>query len=100
MERLITQSERASQSTASEILAGALRVAHKRGIEATNADPQWAAAVSWISSTLLSGTLAAPPECIVDWMVCLLHHCFISCFNALITRHVLGLGFTILSLHD
>lgn len=70
MEKLLTQSERASQSTAAEILAGAVRVVHKRGIEAANSDPQWANSVTWITSTVVSAILAAAPECIVDWMVC------------------------------
>lgn len=69
MESLLSQTDRASQSTAAEILAGALRVAHKKGTDA--ADQAWTAAVEWIISTLMSAILAAPPECIVDWMVIL-----------------------------
>ena len=69
MDRLLTQSDRASQSTAAEILAGALRVAHKRGVEATAADAAWKDAVEWITTSLFTGMIAAPPECIVDWMV-------------------------------
>ena len=69
VERLLTQSDRACQSTAAEILAGALRIAHKNNAEA---DPAWAQSAEWISSSVMSGVLGAPPECIVDWMVC---HC-------------------------
>eukprot|EP00026_Physarum_polycephalum_P000239 Phypoly_transcript_00239.p1 GENE.Phypoly_transcript_00239~~Phypoly_transcript_00239.p1 ORF type:complete len:1800 (+),score=287.16 Phypoly_transcript_00239:113-5512(+) len=67
VERLLSQSDRACQSTAAEILAGALRVAHKNNAES---DPAWAQSVEWISASVLSGALGAPPECIIDWMAC------------------------------